>query len=331
MTAAGEKSLPSVLVTGAGGFIGRHLTRALLERGHPTTALDPHLPPAANGLRGIAASIADAGARLEALESIDTVFHLAACHLGVRTPPEEFERINVQAAAALARDSAAAGVRRFVHCSSVGVYGRIAHPPADEETPCHPNLVYERSKLAGEQAVLAAASETGLDTIVLRPAWVYGPGCPRTEKLFGAIGKGRFIVAGSGQSKRHCIYISDMVEAFLLAARIDAAVGKTIIIGDAAAVSIRQLVDEIARLTGARPPLRVPLVLFHAVASMAEIAFKPLGTEPPISRRTLEFFTSNTSFRIDRAREVLGFEPRFDLAAGLAETHAALCAEKGNA
>jgi dihydroflavonol-4-reductase len=331
MTSAGEKSLPSVLVTGAGGFIGRHLTRALLEREHPTTALDPHLPPAAEGLRGIAASVSDAGARAEALESIDTVFHLAACHLGVRTPPEEFERINVKAVAALAREAAAAGVRRFVHCSSVGVYGRIADPPADEETPCHPNLVYERSKLAGEQAVLAAASETGLDTVVLRPAWVYGPGCPRTERLFGAIGKGRFIVAGTGRSKRHCIYISDMVEAFLLAARADAAVGKTIIVGDAGAVSIRQLVDEIARLTGARPPLRVPLAALHAVALMAEIVFKPLGAEPPISRRTLEFFTSNTSFRIDRARETLGFEPRFDLARGLAETHAVLYAEKENA
>jgi nucleoside-diphosphate-sugar epimerase len=126
------------------------------------------------------------------------------------------------------------------------VYGRIADPPADEETPCHPNLVYERSKFAGEQAVLAAASETGLDTVVLRPTWVYGPGCPRTERLFRAIGKGRFIVAGNGQSQRHCIYISDMVEAFLLAARADAAVGKTIIVGDAGAVSIRELVDEVA-------------------------------------------------------------------------------------
>jgi nucleoside-diphosphate-sugar epimerase len=166
---------------------------------------------------------------------------------------------------------------------------------------------------------------------VLRPAWVYGPGCPRTERLFRAIGKGRFIVAGNGRSQRHCIHISDMVEAFRLAAWADAAVGKTIIVGDAGAVSIRQLVDEIARLTRARPPLRVPLAALHAVALMTEVVFKPLGTEPPISRRTLEFFTSNTSFRTDRAREALGFEPRFDLAKGLAATYAVLCAEKENA
>ena len=331
MTRADGQALATVLVTGAGGFIGRHLTRTLLDRGHPVAALDPRPPPAAERLRLIAADVGDPAARAEALAGVETVFHLAACHLGVRTPPEEFERINVKAAEALAREAAAAGVRRFVHCSSVGVYGRIADPPADEESPCRPQLVYERTKLAGEQAVCAAAGETGLATVVLRPAWVYGPGCPRTEKLFRAIGRGRFVVAGDGRRLRHGVYIRDMVEAFLLAAEVETAVGRVIVIGDAGAVPVRQLVDEIARLTGARRPLSVPLIALRAVAFGAELAFRPLGIEPPISRRTLEFFTSNTSFRIDRARAALGFEPRFDLSAGLAETWAVLRGEKEEA
>jgi nucleoside-diphosphate-sugar epimerase len=273
--------------------------------------------------------VGDAETRVKALVGADTVYHLAACHLGVRQAEEEFERINVGAAADLVRQAATAGVRRFVHCSSVGVYGRIASPPADEESPCHPVLAYERTKLAGEQMVLAAAREVGLETVVLRPAWVYGPGCPRTEKLFRTVGAGTFVVGGPGDSLRHCVYVRDMVEAFLLAARSEQAVGQRIIIGDRGAVKIRELVDRIATLTGGRRPPRVPLAALAAAGALAEWVFRPFGAEPPISRRTLEFFTSNTSFRIDRARRLLGFEPAYDLAAGLAETWECLRAPSG--
>ena len=316
-------------MTGAAGFIGRHLVRALLERGDEVVAWDrASLPRDAwpgSGPRRVEADLGDATAA-QVLAGADTVYHLAACHLGVATPDEEFVRVNVEAAAGLVRAAARAGVRRFVHCSSVGVYGRLRETPADEDSPCHPNLVYERTKLAGERAVLEAAGESGLEAVVLRPAWVYGPGCPRTEKLFRAIARGRFVVAGSGERLRHGVYIGDMVDAFQLAADAAAAVGRVVIVGDREAVPVRTWVDEIARQTGARRPLSIPLWLMELAARGVELAFRPLGKEPPISRRTLEFFTGNTSFRIDRARALLGFEPRYDPASGLAETHRALAA-----
>lgn len=320
MSVSGSAPGPGALVTGAGGFIGRHLVRELAERGHSVVAFDPAPPPALEGVRQVAGDVRDAAARRDALEGIDTVYHLAACHLGVKTPAEEFHAVNVQATDALVRASAEAGVRRFVHTSSVGVYGRIADPPADEDSPCTPRLVYERTKLEGERAALAAAGEVGLPVVVLRPAWVYGPGCPRTEKLFRAIGRGRFVVGGNGRRLRHGVYIRDMLAAFLLAARAEAAVGQVIVVADAGAVSVRTWIDEIARLTGARRPPGVPLVALEVAARTLELGFRPFAAEPPLSRRTLEFFTSNTSFRIDRARRLLGFEPRYDYASGLAET-----------
>jgi len=320
-----------VLVTGAGGFIGRHLAEGLARDGHPVTALDVHAehlrplerPGRFDVLEG---DVADPDVQRRALDGVDTVFHLAAAHLGVSAGDAEFRRVNVEGVRTLVASCREVGVRRFVHCSSVGVFGEIERPPADETTPCRPDLVYERTKLAGEGVILDAVRADGFPAVILRPVWVYGPGCPRTEKLFRSIGRGRFVLAGRGERLRHCVYVDDMVEAFRLASRADAALGQVIIVGDAEAVPVRRLVEEIARLTGARMPRSIPLPLLGLAARGAELAFLPLGREPPISRRTLKFFTANTAFSIARARALLGYEPRWDLATGLAETWRRLAA-----
>jgi nucleoside-diphosphate-sugar epimerase len=89
-------------------------------------------------------------------------------------------------------------------------------------------------------------------------------------------------------------------------------------------VRVRKLLSEIAALVEARPPRAVPLWALHAAGLVAETVFGVAGREPPLSRRTLKFFTSNTAFDIARARTVLGYEPRYDLGAGLRETHATI-------
>ncbi len=315
-----------VLVTGAGGFIGSHLTEALLAQGRTVRALDLNLDRiqhlASNDLLDpLVADIRHASAVDNALSGVGTVFHLAAAHLGASTPEAEFQEVNVEATRQLTSMASQAGVSRFVHCSSVGVFGRIEEPPADETTVCKPELAYEKTKLAGENVVLERATAEGLSTIVLRPVWVYGPGCGRTEKLFRAIRKGRFVVAGSGATMRHCLYIRDMVDAFLLAETAPKATGEVLIIGDNEPTTVRDLVDRIAEITGAKPPRSVPFGLLWAAAIGAEAAFLPLGKEPPLSRRSLRFFTGNTAFSTERARSLLGFEPRYDLTKGLAETH----------
>ncbi|MGB5174437.1 MAG: NAD-dependent epimerase/dehydratase family protein [Thermoanaerobaculia bacterium] len=315
-----------VLVTGAGGFIGSHLTEALLEAGRAVRALDlnldriQHLAVTPN-LQALTCDIRDKKAVDKALAGVCTVFHLAAAHLGASTPDTEFQQVNVDAVKNLVSTANRAGVQRFIHCSSVGVFGRIENPPADETTICRPELTYERTKLEGEKSVLEQGKSGELQVVVLRPVWVYGPGCGRTEKLFRAISKGRFVVAGRGRTLRHCIYIRDMVDASLLAETSLAASGEVIIVGDQEATTVRDLVDKIAKITGARPPRSVPLGLLWAAAVTAEAAFLPLGKEPPISRRSLRFFTGNTAFSTERARSLLGFEPRYDLTRGLAETH----------
>ncbi len=313
------------LVTGAGGFIGSHLATDLAQEGHSVVALDLHLDRLSllrtSGVDLREGDVADPETQKRAVAGVDTVFHLAAAHLGVAVPEREFWRVNVDGVRTLVEAAREAGVRRFVHCSSVGVYGHVEHPPADEDSPCEPDLVYETTKLEGERVVLEAVRQHGFPAVILRPVWVYGPGCPRTEKLFRAVKKGRFFVGGRGSGLRHCVYVKDMVRAFRLAAESETALGQVIIVGDAKAVTVRELVDLIAELTGAAPPRSIPLPILHGLGFLAELVSKPLGKEPPLSRRTAKFFTANTSFSIARARKLLGYEPRYDLRAGLLETY----------
>lgn len=321
-----------VLVTGAGGFIGSHLTTDLVRQGHSVVALDLHLDRLSQLATGGSVNlwegdVADPETQKRAVAGADTVFHLAAAHLGATVPEREFWRVNVDGVRTLVDAAREAGVRRFVHCSSVGVYGHVEHPPADEDSPCAPDLAYETTKLEGERIVLEAVRQHGFPAVVLRPVWVYGPGCPRTEKLFRAVKKGRFIVGGRGSGLRHCVYIKDMIRAFRLASESETAIGQVIIVGDAKAVTVRQLVDLIAELTDAKPPRSIPLPVLHAIGLLAELAYKPLGKEPPISRRTAKFFTANTSFSIARARKLLGYEPQYDLKTGLLETYERVSAE----
>src|SRR5688500_10232989 len=181
-----------VLITGAGGFIGSHLVDSQLEQRHDVRAVDLHLdllqPQSANPhLEAICGDITDKNLLKRLADGVEVVYHLASAHLDVSLSDEHYRRVNVGATLSLLEAARQAGVRRFVHCSSVGVIGDVKHPPADETTQCRPANIYERSKLAGERAVLDYAFRTGFPVVVVRPAWVYGPRCPRTAKLFRTI------------------------------------------------------------------------------------------------------------------------------------------------
>ncbi len=316
----------TVLITGAGGFIGSHLVDDQLARGKQVIALDLNLyrlrHTATMALcHQVVGDVQDATLLKDVLNGVDTVFHLASAHLEVSKSDAYFHEVNVTAVQTLLRLAYRQGIRRLVHCSSVGVYGPLATLPADETTACHPDTVYEETKLRGEKVVRQFVEETGFSAVVLRPAWVYGPRCPRTLKLFRTIQKKRFVMVGKGDNYRHPIYISDMLQAFNLAAQRPGIDGETFLIASAEPVQLSVLIAHIMAVQQVHfRPLAMPLALMTPVCGIVEQGCKWIGKEPPFSTRSLKFFTESSAFDIAKARRELGFAPQIALADGLEKT-----------
>ena len=315
-----------VLITGAGGFIGSHLVDDQLARGHRVTAVDLNVDQLEHQASNSNLTIIESGFSDHAfldneLDGHDICYHLASAHLETGVGEDYFWQINVDHTLEFVKRCHNAGITRFIHCSTVGVFGDIQNPPADEGSECHPDVAYERSKLAGETAVRDYAEKNDYQVVVIRPAWVYGPRCSRTEKLFRTIKKGRFFYVGDGQTLRHPIYISDMVAGFELGSKYVGEPGEIFIMAGPEPVSLNQLATGIAdTLDVKHPSLRFPKALVWVGVMGLEILAKITGMKAPFTRRSLKFYTGNTAFSIHKAQSKLDFHPRIELLDGLKKT-----------
>ena len=312
------------LVTGAAGFIGAHLCRRLAGLGHQVIALDARPQPDAlrlDGIRFVRADLRDPVQWADELRATRTVFHLASVHLQVNAPEEEYRAVNRDAALALVDASHARGVERFVHVSTVGIYGHVQHPPATEDAPRQPTNAYERTKLEGEVAVAEVANRHGVDLRVLRPAWVYGPGCHRTARLLRTIKRRRFVFIGEGTNLRHPVFVSDVVDALVLESERTPGMRRDHIVAGPAAMPLRELVNACATVLGVPAPgITLPRQAALAIGRGAELGGRLLGKEPPFSRRSLAFFENDNAFDCSAARRDLGYVARVDFADGLRTT-----------
>jgi nucleoside-diphosphate-sugar epimerase len=316
----------SILVTGAGGFTGLALTRALVDAGHPVRALvrKPAQVPELErlGAEVLQGDIRDPEIVRRAVEGRAIIYHLAAVFRRAGVPDSLYHEVHVDATRRLIEAAASAGARRFVHCSTVGVHGDVAGAgPADESAPMAPGDIYQRTKLEGEAAAREAATRTGLPLTIVRPGPIYGPADRRLLKLIGGVARRRFLLRGSGRPHFQMVYVDDLVAGFRLAAERPEAVGRTYILTGEEAPTLRELVEEIAGVARVPAPrLRLPVWPFWLAGALCEAVCVPFGVEPPIYRRRVKFFTNNRWFDISRARRELGFSPRVSLREGLRRT-----------
>jgi dihydroflavonol-4-reductase len=313
-----------VALTGATGYTGGRLLDALLDRGHEVSILvrdTARAPTRAGEASVVQGSLADAAALASLVKGAHAVVHLAAVYRTAGHPDAYYREVNVSGTGRLLEASARQGVQRFVHTSTVGVHGHVARPPADEASPLAPGDIYQRTKAEAETTALSFGRARGLPVVVVRPGAIYGPGETRLLKLFRAIARGRYAVVGSGRPFYHPVYIDDLIEGFLLALERPDAVGEAFIIAGPRYVSQSELARLIARHTGGRVlPFHIPAWPLKAAGALCEAVCVPLGIEPPLHRRRVEFWTKSRAFSIEKAHRLLGFSPRVDLDEGLART-----------
>lgn len=345
---------PAVLVTGAPGWLGTRLVEVLarglpgladlprpaVERGirclvHP--AIDPEtvlaLAPEVEVVSGDIAEPAAARALCAGAEGAVLLHAAGVVHPAGRTA--EFERVNVRGTQHLLAAARAAGVRRVVAVSSNSPFGFNPAPEAqfDEDAPYAPYMGYGRSKQRLEEAVRAAHG-SGLETVIVRPPWFYGPHQPaRQTQFFALVRGGRFPILGDGRQRRSMVYIDNLCQGLLLAAAVPAAAGRAYWIADARpyaideiVATVRQVLEEDFGLACAPRQLRLP-ALVGALAGRADGALQALGLYQQ-QVHVLGEMGRTIACSIERARRELGYAPAVALRAGM-RASVAWCLERG--
>lgn len=325
-----------VLVTGANGFIGQALCRALIKSGHSIRCVvragTPNRNIGNSHTHGEAVNLSAAETRealetisigdigpdtdwSEALTGIEAVVHLAArVHVlkeRARNPMAEFRQVNVAGTERLARMAALAGVRRLVYVSSIKVNGEHTHEVSftEADTPA-PQDAYGLSKWEAEQALLKIAEETGLEVVIVRPPLVYGPGVGANFlRMMDWVNRGLPLPLGAIHNSRSLVYLGNLVDALITCVVHPHAAGKIFLIGDGEDVSTPELIRRLAEAMGRHPHL-IPFP-----PTLLRIAGLLTGKSAEIERLL-------GSLRVDsaRIRRELEWTPTFSMAQGLRET-----------
>ncbi len=312
------------LVTGGSGFLGSHLVEALVARAEEVRVLVRSTSDVTRleelGVDLVTGDLSDPASLQAAARGVERIYHCAALASDWGTW-ETFRAANVTGVRNVLEAALAAGVHKFIHVSTTGVYG---HPdyPADETAPYRQRgWPYGDTKIEGEQLVWAYYQEYGLPVTVARPASIYGPRSVTFVTDFVELLQQRSLPhIGRKQKPAGLAYVTNVVDFLLLIADSEQSVGEAYNVSDGLDISWRQYVNRLAEMVGApQPRLMIPYRLAYLVGWLMEQSYRMLRIRqrPLLTRLAVELLGTTQGFPIDKARRQLGYEPRVGFEEGM--------------
>jgi nucleoside-diphosphate-sugar epimerase len=318
-----------VVVTGAAGFLGRHLVDMLVERGDEVRAMVRPIEDTSHlrtlrGVEVVHGDLTDVESLKRAVQGVQRVYNVAA-KTGPWGPEDLYRSINVQGLADLVHAAMDANVQRIVHTSSITVYGHHLHGIITEDHPYQAeDNPYSRTKIAGEKLLANLVKDAGAPVVIVRPAWIYGP---RDTASFGRfvsrVESGKYFIIGSGTNVVPAVYVRDVAQGMLKAGDADEkAIGQTYTLADDRRVTQSEFMNTIAdTLHVPRLSLHVPFSALYTAGRTAELLWQALGRRnaapPPLTTYGITLIGGDQQFSIDKARRELGYAPEYDIQRGI--------------
>lgn len=317
------------LVTGATGCVGGRLAERLAANEGVWVRGLVRNPSKAQRLQsvGIEVALGDLtcpDSLRAAVKGCQLVFHCAA-RVSDWGTPKEFYEVNVQGTAHMLDAALAAGVERFVHISSIAVYGIKAGPRTDESSPRHPcGDLYCDTKIEAERLAFRYYRELGLPVVVIQSSMIYGPHARIcTVRPVEMIRAGLMALVSGGRGLCVPVYIDNLVDGIILATKHDGAVGEAFIISDGLNLTWKEFFGFYARMMGRGSFLSVPKPLAWLLAMMVEGGAHLTGRCPAFTRSTIRGLTVlRATIMMTKAQEQLGYVPRVSLEEGMRRTEA---------
>ena len=303
------------LVTGANGFTGSHLVKALEQQGHNVVGLVRQSSDltrlAGCQVKLVNGDIADRAALRTAMADIDTVFHTAAyVQLGL-VDADKMARVNIEGTRAVIEIAQELNIAKLVYCSTIGVFGDTQGQviaETFERTQAGFSSAYDYTKYAAQQLVDRAAA-TGFPAVSVMPSGIFGRDDPHFMPVLKAFCRGRLKVWAGGQRITGIVHVDDLAEAMLLAAEHGTIGGHYIISsGD---LSTRAMFTIFSQVTGITVPAEAPEMVVRVVAQVLDVVGRVCGWQPPIDNERVHYLYDRC-VRVDasKARRELGWQPR---------------------
>lgn len=308
----------NVLVTGATGFIGRHLSERLTNEGHPVRAFVlPGVSAAwldALSIEIVHGDVRDYPAVERAMKDCQLVFHLAAQTEMPELPRKIFQAVNVQGTENVVRAALSTHAGRLVFASSTSVYGRVTENRViDENTPTKPDSPYGESKMLAERIVISHYVQEGLPVVVARIVDVLGPGAMSWLGLFRSIASGHFRLIGSGDNYYHPVDVADVIDGLVLCGTVKGVEGRTYVITGREQLRLYELIRMIGEEVGMpHLPESLPAGPLYLYMILNRLVYMWTGRRLPRADR-IGFFLSHRRFDLTRPQRELGYAPKVNI------------------